>query len=388
MQIILFDTIGSRNSLFPITVTRSIAAIQIGMLTMCERWQRLTDSSVSILTEDYLAEDLIKADTDLLYVDASIVPDKKLFEAIIQLKDNHGIKCNNSIIALKCTQHYSFGFSTDDCKNIEFTQWPNEIKQLQYGFDIFKLNDELLRLDFEVLTRNRTSQDIPSSNAIINANQIFIEEGAVVEHSILNAATGPIYIGKDVLIMEGSMIRGSFAALEKSVVKMGSKIYSATTVGKNCTVGGEIKNTLFFNNSNKAHDGYLGDAVIGAWCNLGAGTSCSNIKNTAGEVKIWNPQLHQWINAGTKCGVLIGDYSRTAINTSLNTGTVVGVCCNIVQPDFPPKFIEHFTWNTSTKEKYILDKAFKDIDSWKQLKQKTITEKEKNILSYIYNKQT
>ncbi len=387
MQIILFDTTESRNSLFPVTATRSIAAIQIGMLTMHERWQLVTDASVSILTEDYLAVVSMQPDDDVVYVDASIVPDKKLYEAIIQLEVNKGIKHDNRLIALRCRQHFTFGFSAADCIGYDFIEWQNELKQLYYSFEIFKYNDELMHFDFELLTKNRTSQLISSSNSVTKPQQIFIEEGAIVEHCILNASAGPIYIGKDALVMEGSMIRGSFAALEKSVIKMGSKIYGATTVGKNCTVGGEIKNTVFFDNSNKAHDGYLGDAVIGAWCNLGAGTSCSNIKNTAGEVKIWNPQLHQWINAGAKCGVLMGDYSRTAINTSLNTGTVTGVCCNIVQSGLPAKFIEHFTWNTGTKEKYILEKAFKDISNWKQLKHQTITEKEKDILTYIYNNQ-
>ena len=387
MQLILFDTTESRNSLFPVTATRPVAAIQMGMLTISERWQRVTALSVSILTEDYLAENDIEAGTDLLYIDASVLPNKNLFEAIIQLKENVGIKHNNRIIALRCKQHFSFGFSAADCIGCNFTEWNNELKKICYSFHIFKYNNELICLDFELLTNGKTSQPISSSNLITQPNQIFIEEGAVVEHCILNAATGPIYIGKDVLIMEGSMIRGSFAALEKSVIKMGSKVYGATTVGKNCMVGGEIKNTVFFDYSNKAHDGYLGDAVIGAWCNLGAGTNCSNVKNTAGEVKIWNPQLHHWINAGTKCGVLMGDYCKTAINTSLNTGTVIGVCSNMVQPGFQPNYIEHFTWNTLTQEKYILEKAFKGISNWKQFKYQTLTEKEKDILTFIYNNQ-
>ncbi len=385
MQLILFDSTSSRNSLFPVTATRPVAAIQLGILSIQKRWGLLTNTEVSILTEDYLSESEIAYNDVLLYIDASILPTKKLYETILHLELNKGIIKNKQIIALKTEQQFRFGFSLTDCSSIEFTEWQTETKQLQYAFDIVTFNDEMLRFDFNLLRSNRTSQSISSSNKIINAKDIFIEEEAIVEHCFLNAATGPIYIGKDVLIMEGSMIRGSFAALEKSVVKMGSKLYGATTIGKNCTVGGEIKNSVFFDNSNKAHDGYVGDAVIGSWCNLGAGTSCSNLKNTAGEVKIWNPLLHQWINAGTKCGVLMGDYSRTSINTSLNTGTVTGVCCNIVQQDFLPKFIEHFTWNTSTKEKYILEKAFKDIDNWKQLKHQAITEKEKDILTYIFN---
>ncbi|MFN5135283.1 MAG: glucose-1-phosphate thymidylyltransferase, partial [Chitinophagaceae bacterium] len=173
--------------------------------------------------------------------------------------------------------------------------------------------------------------------------------------------------------------------LEKSVVKMGAKIYGTTIAGKRCTLGGEIKNTVFFDYSNKAHDGYLGDAVIGSWCNLGAGTSASNVKNTAGEVKLWNPLLHQWINAGTKCGLMMGDYSRTGINTALNTGTVTGICCNIVSDGWPPKFIPHFTWNTATTERYVFEKAMTAIENWKKMKQQPFDETENAILQYIYN---
>lgn len=387
MQLILFDTSESRNSLFPVTATRPIAAIQMGLLSIQKRWELITNSQAFVLTEAYLAEPEIVTKEPLLYIDASIVPSKKLYETILGLKLNKGIVRNNKMIALKTEQQFAFDFSIVDCKNIEWSEWHFESKKLYYAFDIVTLNNELLQFDFNLLTSNRKSHPISSTNKIINAQDIFIEEGAVVEHCMLNADAGPIYIGKNALLMEGCMIRGAFAALENSVVKMGSKLYGTTTVGKNCIVGGEIKNTVFFSNSNKAHDGYLGDAVIGAWCNLGAGTSCSNIKNTASDVKIWNQQLHQWINAGTKCGVLMGDYSRTAINTSFNTGTVTGVCCNIVQPHFAPKFIEHFTWNTITKEKYILEKALKDISNWQQLKHQILTEKEKDILTYIYNKQ-
>jgi UDP-N-acetylglucosamine diphosphorylase / glucose-1-phosphate thymidylyltransferase / UDP-N-acetylgalactosamine diphosphorylase / glucosamine-1-phosphate N-acetyltransferase / galactosamine-1-phosphate N-acetyltransferase len=181
------------------------------------------------------------------------------------------------------------------------------------------------------------------------------------------------------------MIRGPVALLDGTVVKMGAKIYGAVTTGKQCTVGGEIKNSVFFDYSNKAHDGYLGDAVIGEWCNLGAGTSASNLKNTAGEIKLWNPKLHQWISAGNKCGIMMGDYSRTAINTSLNTGTVTGICSNIFSNGFPPKYIPDFTWNLAGNERYVFSKALDTIANWKQMKQQTLVEREKEILQYIYN---
>jgi UDP-N-acetylglucosamine diphosphorylase/glucosamine-1-phosphate N-acetyltransferase len=216
---------------------------------------------------------------------------------------------------------------------------------------------------------------------VINPSQVFIEEGAVVEHCILNASEGSIYIGKNALLMEGSMLRGPVAICENAVVKMGSKLYSGTTIGPNCTAGGEIKNSILTANSNKAHDGYLGDSLVGEWCNMGAGTSNSNIKNTAGNIKL---QLGKIIvDAGVKFGMLMGDYSRAAINTSFNTGTVVGVCCNVFNNGLTPKYIPDFSWGCNDGIKYELPKAFKDIDNWKKLKGQSITETEKKILEDI-----
>jgi UDP-N-acetylglucosamine diphosphorylase/glucosamine-1-phosphate N-acetyltransferase len=258
----------------------------------------------------------------------------------------------------------------------------------QYPFDLVRFNDRLVRLDFSFIARQKLSSKLSPVNNVIAPENIFIEEGAVVEFCTLNASTGPIYIGRNCLIMEGSTIRGPFAALDASVVKMGSKIYGATTVGQQCTVGGEIKNTVFFDYSNKAHEGYLGDAVIGSWCNIGAGASCSNIKNTAGEVKIWNPMIHQWISAGNKCGVMLGDYSRVSINASLTTGMVSGICSNILTTGLSPKYIKDFTWNIHTGETYIFEKAIRDIDNWMQLKNHSLTNNDKQILEYLYGQQS
>jgi UDP-N-acetylglucosamine diphosphorylase/glucosamine-1-phosphate N-acetyltransferase len=260
---------------------------------------------------------------------------------------------------------------------------PSETKKLNSLIDIILLNDWSIRQDFALITSNRKSQPISSTNKIISPENIFIEEGAKVEHSIINASAGPVYIGKNAEVMEGCMIRGPFALCEGSVLKMGTKIYAASTIGPFCLGGGEIKNSIIFGHSNKAHDGYLGDSVIGEWCNLGAGTSNSNVKNTAGIVKLWNNAKNEYEPAGLKCGLMMGDYSRAAINTSFNTGTVVGVCCNIFGEGFPPKYIPDFTWG---KEKYSFEKALQDIDNWKKLKGKNITTEEKEILRSLYNK--
>jgi UDP-N-acetylglucosamine diphosphorylase / glucose-1-phosphate thymidylyltransferase / UDP-N-acetylgalactosamine diphosphorylase / glucosamine-1-phosphate N-acetyltransferase / galactosamine-1-phosphate N-acetyltransferase len=255
-------------------------------------------------------------------------------------------------------------------------------KQINTAFDIVRLNDWALRQDFALITKDRASQPISSTNNIIAPENIFIEEGAKLEYCIINASTGPVYIGRNAEIMEGSMIRGPFAICEGSIVKMGAKIYGATTIGPYSVAGGEIKNSVIFGHSNKAHDGYLGDSVLGEWCNLGAGTTNSNVKNTAGEVKLWNNADKSYNGVGMKAGLLMGDYSRAAINTSFNTGTVAGICCNIFGEGFPPKYIPDFSWGN---ERYELEKAIKDIDNWKKLKGSTITEEEKAILKILYN---
>ena len=203
-----------------------------------------------------------------------------------------------------------------------------------------------------------------------------------MEHCIINASTGPVYIGRNAEVMEGCVIRGPFAMGEKSCLKMGAKVYGATTLGPACVAGGEIKNSVMFGFSNKAHDGYLGDSVIGEWCNMGAGTTNSNIKNNAGPVRIWTPAGE--LEAGKKCGVMMGDYSRTAVNTSINTGTVIGVCVNVFGSGLTPKHIPNFSWGSEGVKRYEFEKAIADIAEWKKLKGQDVTEEEKSILKYVY----
>jgi len=253
---------------------------------------------------------------------------------------------------------------------------------IRYPWDIFKYNSEALITDFSLIAGRGTSEPIPPSVQAINPEKIFIEKGARLQHCLLNASTGPIYIGRHAEIMEGSLIRGPFAACEGSIVKMGTKIYGATTLGPYCTAGGEIKNTVFFGYSSKGHDGYLGDAVIGEWCNLGAGTSASNLKNNAGDIKVWHPASGRAISAGQKCGLLMGDYSRAAINTSFNTGTVVGVCCSVFGEAPPPKYVPNFSWGSN--HRYEWDKALRDIDNWKKLKNQSLTDTEILTLKHIF----
>jgi UDP-N-acetylglucosamine diphosphorylase / glucose-1-phosphate thymidylyltransferase / UDP-N-acetylgalactosamine diphosphorylase / glucosamine-1-phosphate N-acetyltransferase / galactosamine-1-phosphate N-acetyltransferase len=331
-----------RENLFPFTHTRHTANIRIGILTIKEKWELLLKEKVSL--------DESKAG---IHIPANIIPTNENYKSIITAAE----------------------------KNI-FLIETDAVKIISFPWHIFQLNDYALRQDYLLLTEAKISQTVNGSNNLIHAKEIFIEEGAKINYCILNASTGPIYIDADAEIMEGSMIRGPFYLGKNSVAKMGSKIYGATTVGPNCVVGGEIKNSILFGNSNKAHDGYLGDSVLGEWCNIGAGTSNSNVKNTGSNVGYTLEKDTQAIFAGNKAGLLMGDYSRAAINTSFNTGTVVGVCCNIFGQIMVPKFSENFTWGT---EKYILDKAIQDIDNWKKMKSESINTKEIEMLKKLYS---
>lgn len=387
MQVILFDT-NDRNTLYPFTAIRPVSEIRTGILTARQRVEMVFGAKAGYLCPSYLQPKYpFKEATAYLYIDAKLMLSNSLLNAIKSLSSAQGLIHQGRIIALRTSKKLHFGFTIEDCTGLNWIDWTNTINFLQYPFQITQWNSSTISEDYLSITTERKSQPISTTNQVVGVKHVFIEEGAIVEHCILNASEGPIYIGKNSLVMEGSMIRGPFVALERAVIKMGSKIYGATTVGQKCTVGGEIKNTVFFDYSNKAHDGYLGDAVIGTWCNIGAGASCSNIKNTAGEVKIWNQPLHQWISAGNKCGVLLGDYTRVAINSSLTTGLVSGVCSNILTAGLSAKYIADFTWNIHTGEKYHFDKAARDIDNWMQLKQQQFTSADRAILQHIYTQQ-
>ncbi len=330
-----------REQLFPFTYTRHTADIRIGILTIREKWQLLTGKTISA------------DETSLgIHIPANIIPTAENVEIILKIAAQN-----------------------------EFAEETEQFKMITRPWDIFMLNDFALRNDFNLITKNRVSQPISRTNQAIDPQNIFIEAGAQVEYTILNASTGPIYIAKNAVIMEGSMVRGPFSLGENSTLKMGSKIYGATTIGPNCVAGGEIKNSVLFANSNKAHDGYLGDSVLGEWCNLGAGTSNSNVKNTGGPVRYYVERGKAPVSAGNKAGLLMGDYSRAAINTSFNTGTVVGVCCNIFGEKMPEKFLENFTWGN---ERYDFEKALKDIAAWKQMKGQSLSESESAMLKKLY----
>jgi UDP-N-acetylglucosamine diphosphorylase / glucose-1-phosphate thymidylyltransferase / UDP-N-acetylgalactosamine diphosphorylase / glucosamine-1-phosphate N-acetyltransferase / galactosamine-1-phosphate N-acetyltransferase len=391
-KIIFTEEYCKPQNLHPFTLTRHIQDIRVGILTIREKWERLLKLASFDKWEGHYLDDerSVKIDKTLgkdvfLMVHANVLPTPSIINKIKKLQ--HG-----EFLSVKDEGGIAYKFSSKEVlsshkiKIIRSIEHHESLKVLHYPWQIFQLNDWAIREDFKLITTRRKSKALSKTNKVINASQIFMEEGAKVEHCILNAATGPIYIGKNAEIQEGSMIRGPFALCEASVVKMGSKIYGATTIGPYCLAGGEIKNTVLMGYSNKAHDGYLGDSVIGEWCNVGAGTSNSNLKNNCGEVLYWVHADKQQVSAGNKGGLLMGDYSKSAINTSFNTGTVVGICSNVFAQGLTPKYIPHFTWGSDGITKYKLNHALADIDKWKQLKGFSISEREKQVLTEIYKK--
>lgn len=368
------------------TQTKAVAALHMGILTMVERWELLTGMQVFVHTEDYLQNLYGYPDAgEHIWIDASVIPDRALVDVVKSLDRNDCWADENGLIIGKTALSFEEFDAAQSLQYFENIHDHATADRIRYPWEMIHWNDRMLRFDFDVLTHGKTSAAISSTNRCIHPEHIFIESGAVVEYAILNASTGPIYIGKHATIMEGTAIRGPFALGDHSVLKMNSRIYGATTLGPYCMGGGEIKNSIMSGYSNKAHDGYMGDAVIGEWCNWGAGTSNSNLKNTAGVVKVWSEADQTYLPAGYKCGVIMGDYSRTSINASINTGSVIGVSCNVFGEGLLPNIIPDFSWGCKGV-KYRMDKALEDINNWKKLKNQSLGEIEKQILITLSSK--
>lgn len=392
MNLILFDTM-QYQQLLPFTHTRPIADILCGGMTMRERWEKyLNVTSSSTLTRATLAPafPVQYNDSGNLYVNAQIFVTEALGLHVFGLEEGQALVSGDQLIAIKTSQALSFDtIATDSLKtfNLEFYEG-DALKSIQHPWDIFSLNDYAIRHDFRVLTFGKTAQPIPDYVTIIgDTNDIFIEEGATVLPSILNAKTGPIYIAKDAEVMEGSIIRGPFVLQEHAVIKMGAKIYGPTTIGAGSKVGGEVNNAVFFSHSNKGHDGFVGNCVIGSWCNLGADTNCSNLKNNYDEVSVYDEASDSMVKTGLQfCGLLMGDHSKCGINTMFNTGTVVGVSCNIYGGDFPDKFVPSFSWGGKNDMTiYRFDKAIETANRMMERRHLSLTEAETQILKDIYD---
>ena len=340
-NVILFDPAKARLELLPLTYTRPVALVRHGILTMLEKWQRAIEGTYSFHTQDYLSTKYpmnLSADGNDLFIAANVHPDPELTAAILSLTPGAQLLLDGEVIARR---------SGDNGPAIEYTGKPLVINHI---WELFMLNDEALRRDFELITAGRKSQPLSDTCTLIgDPANLFIEEGATVEAANINVKHGPVYIGRDAEVMEGACLRGPIALCEHAVVNMGGKIYGATTLGPYCKVGGELNNVVMTGYSNKAHDGFLGNAVIGEWCNLGAGCTASNLKNTYGTIKLWSIGQGRFVDTGLQfCGLIMGDHSKAGINTMFNTATTVGVGVNIHGTGFPRNFVGSFSEGGAT----------------------------------------
>ncbi|MFM2386819.1 MAG: hypothetical protein RL660_1576 [Bacteroidota bacterium] len=367
-----------RHHFLPFTYTRTVADIRVGIYTIREKWEKIFKVSTASITVQYLQELFPEVASDTyMIVSANVFPNQALADWCANAKLGDALKCNGKMIAACVAQPHDFE-QIEQASEIAVTT-------LDTITQIFGNNDAYLHEDFKAITQGRTSATLSSSNTIIGDN-IFIEEGAKVEASILNSTTGAIYIGKHAEIMEGSIVRGALAMCEGSQLKLATKIYGATTLGPGCKVGGEVNNAVFFANSSKAHDGFIGNAVIGEWCNLGADTNCSNLKNNYEEVKIWSEHEQRFVKTGLQfCGLMMGDHSKCGINTMFNTGTVVGVSANIFGAGFPRNVIPSFSWGGALGTvEYKLDKAMQTMKAVYARRNKELSDAEMRLYAQLY----
>ena len=370
------------NALLPFTFTRPVADIRVGILTIREKWEKYLGYTTTTITEEYLSEKypMVEMEENVI-INASFLPNQVLAEMVRNLEENQAIFYDDEVIAFYAKEGQEVDFESYDV-----VEYNDECIRIEHTWDIFQKNDVAIREDFDLLTEDRFSQPIPKSVNVIAPENIFVEEGAKLEFVTLNASTGPIYIGKNAEIMEGSVIRGPFALCEEAQVKLATKIYGATTVGPHCRVGGEVNNSVLFAYSNKGHDGFLGNSVLGEWCNIGADSNNSNLKNNYEEVKLWSYESERFEKTGLQfCGLMMGDHSICGINTMFNTGTVVGVSTNIFGSGFPRNFVPSFSWGGATGfATYITKKAFDTAKIVMSRRHVDFTEEDAKILEHIF----
>lgn len=386
MNYILFDG-NVRNQLLPFTYTRPVADIRIGILTLREKWEKYLGSTTTTVTEDYLGIKwpMVELETNIL-INASFLPSENLVQLVKGLTENKAIFYKDEPIAFFSSEGQEIDFD-----RFEIIQYDHDdLLRIEHTWDIFSKNHEAIKRDFDLLTQGRKSQPIPEKTVTFNEKDIFIETGATLPLCSLNATDGPIYIGKDARILEGSMIRGPFALCEGALVKMSAKIYGGTTVGPFCKIGGEVNNSVLFANSNKGHDGFMGNSVLGEWCNVGADTNTSNLKNDYSEVRLWDYETEEFANTGLQfCGLMMGDHSKCGINTMFNTGTVVGVSANIFGSGFPRNFIPSFSWGGSAgMTTYKTSKAFEVAKVVMARRDIEFAAEDEKILEHIFEETT
>jgi UDP-N-acetylglucosamine diphosphorylase/glucosamine-1-phosphate N-acetyltransferase len=381
MAIILFDD-KAHQSLLPLTYTRPVANLRIGILTIAEKWGKYLNTSFSYRTQPYLQDKFkIIYGYDDLFINGSICPDEQLVQAISKLKHGEALKKDELLIAVNGSEDEFTGLVKAQVINYE-----QDIVTIRYPEDIFKKNDIELRKDFTLITKGRVSATISNTNTIIG-NDFFAEESAVAECCTFNTTNGPIYLGNNSSVWEGTHIRGSFAICEHSQVKMGAKIYGATTIGPYSRVGGEINNAVIWGYSSKGHEGFLGNSVLGEWCNIGADTNNSNLKNNYAEVRLWDYTTQRFRKTGLQfCGLIMGDHAKCGINTMFNTGTVVGVGANVFGAGYPRNFIPDFAWGGAQGfEVYSIKKMFETTEKvFERREGRVFDDVEQNILKQVF----
>ena len=383
MKIVFVDQDPDWKNLSPLTYTKPIAKLRLGILTIQEKWEK----NLNRKTHGYISEPLLEEafqnppSSDLkLFVNASYLPSPNLVLEINQLNNNELIHDNTSWIAF-------IGVEITAIENTKPILSKNDNSKINRPWDLIHYNAQEICQDFMLITKGRTSSVIEDPHTITySPENIFIEKGATIKAAILNAEKGPIYIGANATIHEGSIIKGPFSLGEESHVVMGSKIREGCSIGTKATAGGELKNSIIGDFSNKGHEGYLGNSILGNWCNLGALTNVSNLKNTYSTIKVWDRNETAFIDSGTnKLGCVIGDYTHTGISTTLNTGTILEPFCQLYGPGLHPKFIPAFSWGEKDKYKsYKLDKALEVANILHELKKEVFTENEKDILKALH----
>lgn len=383
MNVILFDDPVIRINLLPLSFTRPTAGIRIGTLTIAEKWGRHLDAHVSFSTPDYLSKKFpARLSTDNYWINGALCPDAGLLAAIRQLKPGDAIRKDARILVVRTPEDEVPEIITGTVHD-----YKGEVALVDYVWKIFQLNSGQLRADFSLLTSGRKSYGLNDRHTVVYKEEhIFIEEGVATKAAILNAENGPIYLGKNAQVQEGAVVRGPFSLGEESVINMGGKMRGDTTIGPYCKVGGEISNAVIFGYTNKSHDGFLGNSVLGEWCNLGADTNTSNLKNNYDTVKLWNYATNEFINTGAQfCGLIMGDHSKCGINTMFNTGTVVGISANIFGGGYPRNFIPSFSWGgPGGFTTYHLNKAMETAERVMARRNIPLSSIDREILQHIF----
>ncbi len=392
MNIVLYDD-SRRQNLLPLTYMRPEADMRIGITTIREKWEAYLKKKSSTLTEAYLSKKfpLEKAEDNLM-INGSVLPDKTMVDKILRLKPREALTTETYIIAMRMTAEDLIGVedsANDDTgrnQNVTYYQYDHEHLKIDHPWQLFTFNEKAIRHDFERITKRRRSAKLSKTNTVINPKLVFVEKGAKIEGAVINATDGPVYIGKDAEIMEGATIRGPLALCDNAKIKMGAKIYGPVTIGPWSKVGGEVHESVLFGYSNKSHDGFLGNSVIAEWCNLGADTNTSNLKNTYEEVRLYSYPKASFMKTGEQfIGLIMGDHSKCGINTMFNTGTVVGVNANIYGDGFQRNFIPSFAWGgKSGYQQYLFDKAVKVAKAVYKRRGMEFDETEQAILKSVF----